>query len=53
MFQCEVCGDVYLTSLVCRAIAMFALAIVIALSNYYITGRKIYAGPVVTIIKDA
>ena len=36
-----------------RAIAMFALAIVIALSNYYITGRKIYAGPVVTIIKDA
>ena len=43
----------YLTSLIRRAIAMFALAIVIALSNYYITGRKIYAGPVVTIIKDA
>jgi hypothetical protein len=32
---------------------MFAFAIAIALSNYFITGRKIYAGPVVAIIKDA
>lgn len=36
-----------------RAIAMLAFALLIAFSNYYISGRKIYAGPVVTIIKDA
>jgi hypothetical protein len=32
---------------------MFALAVIIAFSNYYISGRKIYAGPVANIIKDA
>jgi hypothetical protein len=32
---------------------MFTLAVIIAFSNYYISGRKICTGPVVNIIKDA
>lgn len=32
---------------------MFALVVIIAVSNYFIFGKKMYAGPVVSIIKDA
>ena len=52
VFMQDLCRQ-HLTCYICRAIAMFALAIIIALVNYYTTGKKIYAGPVVTIIKDA
>lgn len=32
---------------------MFALVVIIAITNYFVFGKKMYAGPVVSIIKEA